>query len=158
MLIKEYRLTKEWPYHVSCGGVVYRAKDNDLEVMVLVHHDGSLDIPKGTLHFGETLEACALREAEEESGQTAEISGYLGSALAEGVDKNSGAKISKATHYFALRWLSDTGTHDDEYDHIEWTTPEEAKSKLKSSSAEIVERLVDFTRLFPDQHYDQKIT
>lgn len=152
MAIKEYRLTKEWPYHVSCGGIVYRSKGDELEIMVLVRHDGSFDIPKGTLHFGETLEACALREVEEESGQTAEVIGYLGSALAEGVDKNSGAKISKATHYFALKWVSDTGTHDDEYDHIEWATPEEAQSKLKASSAEIVGRLVDFTRLFPAQN------
>lgn len=149
MAIKEYRLTKEWPYHVSCGGIVYRPKGDELEIMVLVRHDGSFDIPKGTLHFGETLEACALREVEEESGQTAKVIGYLGSALAEGVDKNSGAKISKATHYFALKWVSDTGTHDDEYDHIEWASPEEAQSKLKASSAEIVGRLVDFTRLFP---------
>ena len=151
MATKEYRLTKEWPYHVSCGGVVYRPKDGELEIMLLVRHDGSFDIPKGTLHFGETLEGCALREVEEESGQTAEIIGYLGSALAEGVDKNSGAKISKATHYFALKWVSDTGTHDDEYDHIEWVTVEDAQSKLKASSAEVVGRLVEFTRLFPDQ-------
>ncbi len=149
MSIKEYRLTKEWPYHVSCGGIVYRSQDDKLEVMLLVRHDGSFDIPKGTLHFGETLEGCALREVEEESGQTAEIVGYLGSSLAEGVDKNSGAKISKATHYFALKWVADTGTHDDEYDHIEWVTPEEAQSKLKASSAEIVGRLLEFTRIFP---------
>jgi 8-oxo-dGTP pyrophosphatase MutT (NUDIX family) len=147
MPIKEYRLTKEWPYHVSCGGVVYRSQNDELEVMVLVHHDGSFDIPKGTLHFGETLEACALREVEEESGQTAEITGYLGSRLDEGVDKSSGAKISKATHYFALKWLSDTGTHDDEYDRIGWVRPDEAQGKLKSSSAEIVGRLLEFMRL-----------
>ncbi|HVI69654.1 MAG TPA: NUDIX domain-containing protein [Magnetospirillaceae bacterium] len=152
MAFKEYRLTKEWPYHVSCGGVVYRSKDYELEVMVLMRHDGSFDIPKGTLHVDETLQACALREVEEESGQIAEIAGYLGSGLAEGVDKNSGAKISKATHYFALKWIADTGSHDDEYNHIEWTTPQEAQSKLKASSGEIVGRLVDFIRLFPAHH------
>ena len=151
MPIKEYRLTKEWPYHVSCGGIVYRSKGDELEVMMLVHHDGSFDIPKGTLHFGETLEACALREVKEESGQITEITGYLGSRLDEGVDKNSSAKISKATHYFALKWLSDTGIHDDEYDRIEWARPDEAQNKLKASSAEIVGRLVEFECLIQPQ-------
>ena len=147
----EYRSTKQWPYHVSCGGVVYRTEGNDLEVMILVRHDGSFDLPKGTLHFGETLEACALREVEEESGQKTEIVGYLGSRLDEGVDKDSGIEISKATHYFALRWVSDTGTHDDEYDHIEWVSAKEAQGKLRPPSAKIVGRLLEFTRLFPGQ-------
>ncbi len=59
---KEYRFTKDWPYHVSGGGIIYRRDDNDIKVLVLVHHNGKYDIPKGTLHYGETLEQCALRE------------------------------------------------------------------------------------------------
>lgn len=146
-MFKEYRLTKDWPYHVSCGGVVYRSKNDELEIMLLVDHNGNFDIPKGTLNFGETLEACALRETKEESGQIAEITGYLGSALKEGIDHKTGSKISKAVHYFALKWISDTGVHDEEYSHIEWVTTEEAKAKLKASSTEIIERLEKFLRI-----------
>lgn len=148
MPVKEYRFTKEWPYHVSCGGVVYRAGGKGLEVMLLVLHDGSFDLPKGTLRFDETLEACALREVEEESGQKTEAIGYLGSRLYEGVDKGSGTEISKTTHYFALKWVADTGVHDDEYDHIEWVGTEEAQGKLKPSSGEVVRRLLAFLGLF----------
>src|SRR6266496_16310 len=97
---KEYRFTKDWPYHVSGGGIIYRRDDNDIKVLVLVHHNGKYDIPKGTLHYGETLEQCALREMKEESGQKGEIVGYLGGRLDEGVDKNSNVAISKITHYF----------------------------------------------------------
>ena len=147
MATKEYRFTDEWPYHVSCGGVVYRTEGNDLEVMLLVRHDGSFDIPKGTLRYGETLEACARREVEEESGQKTEITGYLGSRLDEGADNKSGVAISKATHYFALKWADGASAHDGEYDHIEWMGANEAQSKLKPSSAEVVGRLLEFMRL-----------
>jgi 8-oxo-dGTP pyrophosphatase MutT (NUDIX family) len=144
--IKEYRYTKEWPYHISCGGVVYRSEVNGLEVLLLVGHDGSYDIPKGTLRHGETLEACALREVEEESGQRAEIMGYLGSRLDKGV-LNNGAEIAKTTHYFAMNWILDTGIQDDEYDHFEWVTPHEAQAILRPSRAEIVGRFLKFTDL-----------
>jgi 8-oxo-dGTP pyrophosphatase MutT (NUDIX family) len=119
--------------------------------MLLVRHDGSFDIPKGTLRYGETLEACALREVEEESGQRTEVTGYLGSRLDDGIDEKGGARISKTTHYFALKWVADTGIHDAEYDHIEWIGTEEAQNKLKTSSAEIVGRFLEFARLFPKE-------
>lgn len=147
MAFKEYRLTNDWPYHVSCGGIVYRSKGDEREIMLLVRHDGNFDIPKGTLNFGETLEACALREVQEESGQITAITGYLGSALREGVDGKTGSKISKAVHYFALKWISDTGEHDHEYSHIEWCSVKEAKARLQTSNAEIIERLEKFVRL-----------
>lgn len=151
MNIKEHRLTKEWPYHVSCGGIIYRLKDKEVEVLLLVHHDGSHDTPKGTLHYGETLEQCALREAEEESGQKGEVIGYLGGRLDEGTDKKSGATLSKITHYFAIKWISDTGVHDDEYDHTEWVPTQDATGMLRPSSAEVVNRLIQFADIFPDK-------
>lgn len=126
---------------------MYRKANNEIEILVLVHHDGRYDIPKGTLQYGETLENCALREVEEESGQKGDVIGYLGGRLDEGVDKNNNAKISKITHYFAIKWLSDTGTHDHEYDRIEWMPAIEARDALnKPSSTEVINRFMHLQR------------
>lgn len=49
---------------VAAGGLVY-TQDLDL---LLIHRLGRWDLPKGKLDEGESLEECALREIEEETG------------------------------------------------------------------------------------------
>jgi 8-oxo-dGTP pyrophosphatase MutT (NUDIX family) len=49
---------------VAAGGLVYTV-DKDL---LLIHRLGHWDLPKGKLDEGESLEECALREIEEETG------------------------------------------------------------------------------------------
>lgn len=49
---------------VAAGGLVY-TPDTDL---LLIHRKGKWDLPKGKLDEGEELEACAIREIEEETG------------------------------------------------------------------------------------------
>lgn len=46
------------------GGLVRNPKDEYL----LIHRRGKWDLPKGKLDEGETLEECAIREVEEETG------------------------------------------------------------------------------------------
>lgn len=48
----------------AAGGLVY-TKDKEL---LLIHRLGHWDLPKGKLDEGESLEECALREIEEETG------------------------------------------------------------------------------------------
>ena len=49
---------------VAAGGLVY-TENKDL---LLIHRLGRWDLPKGKLDEGESLEECALREIEEETG------------------------------------------------------------------------------------------
>ena len=49
---------------VAAGGLVY-TRDNEL---LLIHRLGHWDLPKGKLDEGESLEECAIREIEEETG------------------------------------------------------------------------------------------
>ena len=51
---------------VASGGLV-QTEDNEL---LLIFRKGKWDLPKGKLDEGEGLEACALREIEEETGAT----------------------------------------------------------------------------------------
>ncbi len=61
---------------VAAGGVVINALGHTL----FIHRRGSWDLPKGKLDPGETLEACAIREVQEETGlQQLSITAPLGS-------------------------------------------------------------------------------
>ena len=62
----------------AAGGVVCRAGPGGLEVL-LVHrgHYDDWTIPKGKVEAGETDEACALREVEEEAGIRARLGAEL---------------------------------------------------------------------------------
>jgi 8-oxo-dGTP pyrophosphatase MutT (NUDIX family) len=46
------------------GGLV----QNENDKVLLIHRRGKWDLPKGKLDKGETIEACAIREVEEETG------------------------------------------------------------------------------------------
>ncbi len=48
----------------AAGGMVFNEKD---ELLMMLRR-GQWDMPKGKLDDGETIEACALREVEEETG------------------------------------------------------------------------------------------
>jgi 8-oxo-dGTP diphosphatase len=64
----------------AAGGVVARHGPKELEV-VLVHRPKYDDwsLPKGKCHSGESDEACALREVEEETGLRCELVSELAS-------------------------------------------------------------------------------
>lgn len=66
---------KERKKATSCGGVVWRRKDNRLELL-LIRQFANKDrwgIPKGHVHKGETHIDCALREIKEETGVDVEL-------------------------------------------------------------------------------------
>ncbi len=50
---------------IKAGGGLVRNEHNE---MLLIHRRGKWDLPKGKLDKGETIEACAIREVEEETG------------------------------------------------------------------------------------------
>ncbi|MET0634436.1 MAG: NUDIX domain-containing protein [Chitinophagaceae bacterium] len=50
---------------IPAGGGLVRNPDNEY---LLIHRRGKWDLPKGKLDAGETIEQCAVREVEEETG------------------------------------------------------------------------------------------
>lgn len=58
------QIKKHFKIILAAGGFVYTDQDKAL----LIYRRGKWDLPKGKLDEGETLEACALREVEEETG------------------------------------------------------------------------------------------
>ena len=104
----------------AAGGVVVR------EGRVLLVHRPKYDdwaFPKGKLEDGESWEAAALREVEEETGLSCELGAYIGSTrypLREGM---------KEVRYFRMTTDGDPRAQN-EIDDVRWVSPAEAGELL----------------------------
>ena len=58
------QLRKKLKVVVAGGGLVY----NDSKEILFIHRNGRWDLPKGKIEKEEEIEACAIREVEEETG------------------------------------------------------------------------------------------
>lgn len=58
------KFTQEIPLVIAGGGVVY----NKERKVLFIYRNDKWDLPKGKLDKGETIEECAIREVEEETG------------------------------------------------------------------------------------------
>ena len=106
----------------AAGGLVVR----DGKV-VLVHRPKYDDwsFPKGKCHEGESDEACALREVEEETGLRCELLEELGQTSY--VDSRGRSKIVR---YWRMRAVDGEFVPDGEVDEIRWQTLEDAAGLL----------------------------
>ena len=146
---QEYGATRKWPFHISCGGAVYRQTANGREYALLCRlpRNGETGetwhLPKGTLHHAETLEHCALREIGEESGRQVGIGAYLGSLHGRWT-MPSGKRMDKTTHFFLCLDIAATPEGmDDEHDRLDWFDAQTAQQKLDTEpkgEAEIIRR------------------
>jgi 8-oxo-dGTP diphosphatase len=124
----------------AAGGVIVRpGRGGDTEIL-LVHRPRYDDwtLPKGKCNPGESDEACALREVEEETGLVCE----LGEEVTV-VEYEDGAGRPKRVRYFAMR-PSDGGeaAGHNEVDAVRWVTQQEALGTLTyRRDAEIVKRV-----------------
>ena len=56
-------------FEKSCGAIIYRIKDDNLEFLTISHRsDGHWGFPKGHVEKGESEEETAIREIYEETG------------------------------------------------------------------------------------------
>lgn len=153
----EYRASKDWPYAVAAGCVVYRREKDKVEVLLIgrsTKHDNNqgglttYNLPKGHVELKQSLEETALRETLEEAAVRCEISTYLGSINRDFVHPHWKTTTNKTTHYFAADWLEDMGDLDEEHDIKCWFSLEEARELLcksdKRSEEEVIDRLKKF--------------
>lgn len=108
---------------VAAGGVVV-----DENGRLLVVHRPRYDdwtFPKGKLDPGETIEECALREVEEESGCVCD----LGDPITT-ISYRDNRGRSKDVHYW---WMTPTEIAfepNDEVDEVRWLVPEKVAAML----------------------------
>lgn len=115
----------------ACGGVV----QSDAGELLLIRRNGRWDLPKGRWEAGETLEACALRETEEETGVRAvELVRHLGATLH--AYNTYGPWELKRTEWYLLRVDERqmvTPQQEEGIEEVRWCSLEEARKLLRTS-------------------------
>jgi 8-oxo-dGTP pyrophosphatase MutT (NUDIX family) len=118
----------------SAGGVVYRPAAGGWEVLLVErkrYNDWSL--PKGHLEPGETPEAAALREIEEETGIQGRIAGGPLGTLRYPITGRSGRPTTKVVTHFLVAALDPTAApapQPGEVDTVRWVPLAEAAALL----------------------------
>lgn len=129
---------------IAAGGLVF----NDKNELLMIFRRGKWDLPKGKLDEGETIEACAVREVQEETGLTKiELQDTVGITYHEYFDKYSKKDVIKETHWFKMYAHGDQPLipqTEEDIEEIEWVNTNQISEKLQKSYiniAEIIERI-----------------
>ncbi|MEE9362830.1 MAG: NUDIX domain-containing protein [Cellulophaga sp.] len=125
------KFTKNIPLVVAAGGVVTNKKGK----VLFIYRNDKWDLPKGKLDKGETIEAAAIREVEEETGvKGLKIENFL--KITYHVFKRNGVYKLKEVHWFAMKtsYTGDLqGQLDEGIEKVKWKGPEKIKKALKNS-------------------------
>ena len=107
----------------AAGGVIYRQnRRGEIEVL-LIHrpHQKDWTFPKGKREAGETDEACALREVEEETGLRGKLERELPS-----VSYQTRKGRPKVVRYWVMVATGGVAEPRNEVDAVQWMSVEEA--------------------------------
>ncbi len=116
----------------AAGGVVV----DEAGRWLLIHRNGRWDLPKGHLEAGESIETCAAREVEEETGVRGEVVRPLCRTLHAYWFPKTGRWELKQTHWFELRATGPSALQPQTEEGIErvvWCTPAEAAEHVREA-------------------------
>lgn len=85
---------------IAAGGLVF----NEQEELLMIFRRGYWDLPKGKLDRGETIEQCAVREVEEETGiRDITVVRFISITLHEYFDTYLDENVIKESHWFHMK-------------------------------------------------------
>lgn len=120
---------------VAAGGVVTNKKGK----VLFIYRNDKWDLPKGKLDKGETIEECALREVEEETGvQKLKIENFLRTTYH--IFKRNGKFKLKEVHWYAMKTTFEgelVGQLDEGIERVKWKGPKKIKKALENSYVNI---------------------
>ena len=123
----------------AAGGLVKNEADENL----LIFRRGKWDLPKGKLDKGETLEQCAVREVEEETGlQKIKLIGHL---LITWHTYHEGTKfILKESHWYTMKTSHQqklTPQTEEDIQEVIWVKDNDLPQYMKNAFPSVVDVL-----------------
>ena len=124
---------------IAAGGLV----TNQQEELLMIFRRGKWDLPKGKLDKGESIEDCAVREVEEETGiRNIQLGRLIAITYHDYFDARIRQDVTKESHWYAMKILNDQKlipqTEEDITD-IKWVNEIDLKKCLKNSYPNIIE-------------------
>lgn len=124
---------------IAAGGLVF----NDNAELLMIFRRGKWDLPKGKLDEGETIEQCAVREVQEETGlHSITLDSFLGITHHEYFEPRINSDVFKETHWFKMHA---TGTQnltpqtEEDIEQIEWVDKKDIMEKLQNTYPNIID-------------------
>ncbi len=119
----------------SAGGIVFRNRNGQIEVILIAVKDGSVwTFPKGHVEDGEIPEEAAVREVREEAGVVAKPIARIGDIEYWFWWKEPDgrkARHHKIVHFYLMQYVEgDVKDHDFEVVDAKWFPIDEAMEKL----------------------------
>lgn len=85
---------------IAAGGLVFNSNNK----LLLIFRRGFWDLPKGKLDDGESIEACAVREVEEEVGlKNILLQNFIETTSHNYFDKWIGEEVVKKTYWYKMQ-------------------------------------------------------
>ena len=124
---------------IAGGGLVL----NDAGELLMIYRRGKWDLPKGKLDEGETIEECAVREVEEETGVMGIERGELISvSYHEYFDPYLKEDVIKETHWYGMKVSGKqvlVPQTEEDITGIKWVKGDELENCLRDSYPNVVE-------------------
>lgn len=126
---------------IAAGGLVY----NDKGELLMIFRRGKWDLPKGKLDEGETIEQCAIREVQEETGLTdVKLGAFAGITYHEYFEPRINDDVLKESHWYIMQAQGMqplVPQMEEDIEIIEWVDKKNIPLKLENSYANIEEIL-----------------
>ncbi len=132
---------------IAAGGLVF----NEAAELLMIYRRGKWDLPKGKLDKGESIENCAVREVQEETGITKIVLGKLiDKTYHEYFDKWENENVIKETWWYKMNVYGNVKLKqqtEEDIEEIIWADKNILNKNLQNSYPTIVELIEKYLQI-----------
>jgi bis(5'-nucleosidyl)-tetraphosphatase len=130
-------------FEKSCGAVIYRGENEDLEFLTISHSsDGHWGFPKGHVEEGENEEETALREIYEETGLTVALTTGFRVSIEYPIKQET---MKEVVFFLAKAQEQTVNIQLEELQDYKWANFEDAREMVTyESSKRVLEQAYEF--------------